>query len=57
MDDLPNLSKKPNPTQSDFLQIDKRTLPKAIQLTHAIRPMVFSYSFLLLAQSLLLVSI
>jgi len=30
IDDLPNLSKKPNPTQSDLLQIDKRTSSKAI---------------------------
>ena len=30
MDDSPNLSKKPNPTQSDLLRINKRTLPKAI---------------------------
>ena len=30
IDDSPNLSKKPNPTQSDLLRINKRTLPKAI---------------------------
>jgi len=30
MDDLPNSFIKPNPTQSDFLRIDKRTSPKAI---------------------------